>query len=182
MPVVPSPISPPADAVAPPPPAGSPGPGELTSPHFETCRGCADVEGSLRIVSWVSDDGQGIVSRFAVGDVHHGAPGILHGGLLVAAFDESMGCAHALYDLRAVTARLETDFRAPMPVGHEAWFVSRVEAIVGRKLFVSSTAHLDAPDGPVVATALALFLEVGDEHFLRYGREEDLVAAGLLPR
>ena len=181
MPGVPSSISPPADAPVPQPPAGAPGPGERTQGHQPACRGCADVEGSLRIASWVHDDGRSVLSRFAVGPEHQGAPGILHGGLLVAAFDESMGCAHSLFDLRAVTAHLETDFRAPVPVARDAWFTSRIDAIVGRKLYASSTAHLDEPEGPLVATASALFLRVDDEHFLRHGREEDLVAAGYLP-
>lgn len=174
-------ISPPADAPVPQPPAGAPGPGERTPEHQPACRGCGDVEGSLRIASWVDDDGRGVLSRFDVGPAHQGAPGILHGGLLIAAFDESMGSAHSLFERPAVTARLETDFRAPVPVGRTTWLRSRVDAIEGRKLFVSSTAHLDDPDGPVAGTACALFLEVGEEHFLRHGRPEDLVAAGLVP-
>lgn len=172
-------ISPPADASVPQPPADAPGPGERTPEHQPACRGCGDVEGSLRIASWVEDDGIGVRSRFDVGAEHQGAPGILHGGLLTAAFDESMGSAHSLFGQRAVTARLETDFRAPVPVGRTAWLRSRVDAVVGRKLYVGSTLHLDDPDGPVAATARALFLVVGDEHFLRHGREEDLVAAGM---
>lgn len=102
----------------------------------------------------------------------------MHGGLLMAAFDESLGTAHTLVVHVAVTARMETDFRRPVPVGTTLWLHSRVDAVVGRKLFVSGSAHLDALDGPLAGTARALFLTVGAEHFLRHGRAEDLEAVG----
>lgn len=171
-------IQPPPDAPLPQLPEGAPGPGARTPPHHAACFGCADVEGGLRLASWVADDGLTVHSRFDVDGAHQGAPGILHGGLLTAAFDEAMGSAHSLLEIPAVTARLETDFRAPVPVGHTVWLRSRVDAVVGRKLFVRSTAYLDEIDGTVAATARALFLGVTYGHFLRNGRTEDLVAAG----
>lgn len=174
-----SPIAPPVDAPVPVPPPGAPGPGDPTREHYPHCRGCSDVVGGLRIRSWVEDDGHVVRSRFAVGPEHQGAPGILHGGLLTAAFDEAMGSAYTLHVEAAVTARLETDFRAPVPVGTTLWLRSRVDAHVGRKVYVGSTAHLDDPDGPVAGTARALFLAVDETHFFRHGREEDLAAAGV---
>lgn len=171
-------IVPPQDAPLPVPPESAPGPGERTPEHPASCRGCADVEGSLRIASWVEDDGLSVRSRFDVAPDHQGAPGILHGGLLTAAFDEAMGSAHSMFALPAVTARLETDFRAPVPVERTVWLRSRVDALVGRKILVSSAAYLDELDGTVVGTARALFLTVTYGHFLRNGRAEDLEAAG----
>jgi acyl-CoA hydrolase len=96
----------------------------------------------------------------------------------MAAFDESLGTAHTLVVRTAVTARMETDFRAPVPVGRDVWLRSRVDAVVGRKVYISGTAYLDEIGGPVVGTARALFLTVGVEHFLRHGRPEDLEAVG----
>jgi acyl-coenzyme A thioesterase PaaI-like protein len=172
-------IEPPADAPAPQRHPKAPGPGERTRRHSPQCAGCADVPGSLRIESWVDeDDDVAVRSRFPVRSDHQGGPGLLHGGLLMAAFDESLGTAHTLVVRTAVTARMETDFRAPVPVGRDVWLRSRVDAVVGRKVYISGTAYLDDIDGPVVGTARALFLTVGVEHFLRHGRPEDLEAVG----
>jgi hypothetical protein len=76
---VPIPIEPPADAEAPQRHPKAPGPGERTREHYAGCRGCGDVPGSLRIASWVDDDGVAVRSRFDVLDEHQGAPGLLHG-------------------------------------------------------------------------------------------------------
>ncbi|MFC5142163.1 PaaI family thioesterase [Actinomycetospora rhizophila] len=175
---VPISIDPPADAAAPQRNPKAPPPGERTTSHFEGCRGCGDVPGSLRIRSWVADDGISVVSRFDVLDEHQGAPGLLHGGMLMTAFDDSLGTAYTQVTRSAVTARLETDFRRPVPVGTTVWLRSRVDAVVGRKIYVSGDARLGGLDGEVAGTARALFLKVGVEHFLRHGRPEDLEALG----
>lgn len=171
----------PADAVMPERHPRAPAPGERLPPHHPSCRGCADVPGSLRIVSWADDEPLSVRSRFEVGVDHQGAPGLLHGGLLVAVFDESLGATHTLVLRAAVTARLETDFRRPIPVDTTLWLRSRVDGVSGRKMYVTSTAHLDDVDGPVAAAARGLFVEVEAEHFLRHGRPEDLEAVGAPP-
>jgi acyl-coenzyme A thioesterase PaaI-like protein len=175
---VPISIDPPADAGTPQRNPKAPAPGERTTSHFEGCRGCGDVPGSLRVRSWVADDGISVVSRFDVLDEHQGAPGLLHGGMLMTAFDDSLGTAYTQVTRSAVTARLETDFRRPVPVGTTVWLRSRVDAVVGRKIYVSGDARLGALDGEVAGTARALFLKVGVDHFLRHGRPEDLEALG----
>ncbi|MDD7926148.1 PaaI family thioesterase [Actinomycetospora chibensis] len=171
-------IEPPADAAAPQRNPKAPPPGERTTSHYEGCRGCGDVPGSLRVRSWVGDDGVSVISRFDVLEEHQGAPGLLHGGMLMTALDDALGTAYTQVTRSAVTARLETDFRRPVPVGSTLWLRSRVDALVGRKIYVSGEAHLGELDGEVAGTARALFLEVGVEHFLRHGRPEDLEALG----
>jgi len=178
----------PEDATIPPRHPKAPGVGERVPAHSPTCRGCADVPGSLRIESWIDDDageggepGHGVAvrSRMLVTEVMQGGPGLLHGGLLTTMFDESLGSVPALVTRACVTARLETDFRRPVPVGTTLWLRARLDGVAGRKYFVSGEAHLDAEDGPVAATARALFVHVGLEHFLRHSRPEDLEALGV---
>jgi acyl-CoA thioesterase FadM len=96
----------------------------------------------------------------------------------MTAFDDALGSAHTQVVRASVTARMETDFRRPVPVGTTLWLRSRVEAVVGRKVYTSGTAHLGELDGEVAGTARALFLTVGKEHFLRHSRPEDLEALG----
>lgn len=173
-------LDPPADAEIPVRHPKSPAPGELLPVHNPACRGCADVEGGLRIVSW-ADEGTAATSRFDVLSVHQGAPGILHGGYLTAVFDETLGRAYQTVLRRAVTARLEVDFRRPVPVGAPLWVRSSVDAVAGRKLYCRGTAHLGALDGPVAGAARGLYVEVELDHFLLHGRPEDLEAVGATP-
>jgi acyl-coenzyme A thioesterase PaaI-like protein len=180
----------PEDATIPARHPKAPDVGERTPPHNPACRGCADVPGGLRIESWVDDDrgeggepGHGVAvrSRMAVTDDMQGGPGLIHGGFLTAAFDECLGSVPALVTRACVTARLETDFRRPIPVGSTLWLRARLDGVVGRKYFVSAEARIDAEDGPLAGTARALFVQVGVEHFLRHSRPEDLEALGASP-
>lgn len=180
----------PEDATIPPRHPEAPGVGERTPPHGPACRGCADVPGGIRLESWVDDDrgeggepGHGVAvrSRMVVTEDMQGGPGLIHGGFLTAAFDECLGSVPALVTRACVTARLETDFRAPIPVGTTLWLRARLDGVLGRKYFVSAAARLDAEDGPLAGTARALFVQVGVEHFLRHSRTEDLEALGASP-
>ncbi|WP_250548557.1 PaaI family thioesterase [Pseudonocardia sp. H11422] len=113
---------------------------------------------------------------FTVTPDHQGAPGLAHGGLLTAAFDEALGALQVFFREPAVTARLQTQFRRPVPVGTTLYLSARVDRREGRKLWVSGQGRLDTLGGPVAAEADALFLIVPAEHFVEHGRPEDVAA------
>lgn len=119
-------------------------------------------------------EGLGISGEFEVTEHHQGAPGIAHGGLLAAAFDEALGALNWLLLRPAVTARLETDFRMPVPVGERLYIDGRITGIDGRKVYTRAVGHLGAPDGPEALAAAALFIQVGLDHFRDHGRAEDV--------
>ncbi|ASR38523.1 thioesterase [Prauserella marina] len=158
----------PTEPVVPHPAA--PEPGSKLGIHFDQCFGCGDdVEGGLHIRSSVAED-LVVESQFAVTKAHQGAPGLAHGGLLVCAFDEALGSAVGnLLRRPAVTGKLETDFRRPVPVGSTLFITTRFDGIAGRKVFVSAEGRLDAADGPVAVQARALFVTVGIDHFTTHG-------------
>lgn len=170
------PTDPPADAVLPERHPEAPAPGEELGPHYPECFGCGDERPEGLRLRTIAGEGLSVTAAFDVGKAHQGAPGLIHGGLLSTAFDEVMGSVSWLVRVPAVTGRLETDFLAPVPVGHgvhlAAWCVGRA----GRKFYHRAEAHLDAPDGPLVAKAAALFVSVGLEHFVANGRPEEVQA------
>ena len=51
-----------------------------------------------------------INAKFTVTEMHQGAPGLAHGGLLSCAFDEALGKLMWLVRQPAVTGKLETLF------------------------------------------------------------------------
>jgi acyl-coenzyme A thioesterase PaaI-like protein len=120
-------------------------------------------------------------SQFKVTEEHQGAPGLAHGGLLAAAFDEALGSVGWLLFNTSVTGRLETDFVRPVPVGTTLYIVARCDGVDGRKTYLSAEGHLDAPDGPVAVRSTAVFISVVLEHFTTHGRPEDVAMAAADP-
>ena len=65
---------------------------------------------------------------------HVGWPGILHGGVTFSLMDEALGWAVYFQGLHGVTARAETRFRRPIPVGTEliirAWTLEQRRRVI----------------------------------------------------
>ena len=159
------------------PPVEVASPGTVLPPHHSRCFACGDGPGSLGLRLTIVDD-RAMTCEFLVTDQHQGAPGLAHGGVIAAVFDEALGALQHLIGETAVTASLSTRYRRPVPVGSVLFVRSRIERRDGRKLHVSAVGHLDGPDGPVAAEGTALFVVVPAEHF-EQGRAEDVEAARL---
>lgn len=167
---VPSTI-PPADAVVPERHPEAPAPGEAIPLHYSYCIGCGDkAPNGLKMVT-TAGEGLTLTSRFTVTEGHQGAPGLAHGGLLGLAFDEAMGSLNYLIRQPAVTARLETEFLKPVPVGSTLEITARIEGQAGRKLYLSAEGYIEGDRDPVLK-ARALFIVVPVEHFIKNAPSE----------
>jgi acyl-coenzyme A thioesterase PaaI-like protein len=148
--------------------------GELPS-HYDMCYGCGHGHEAglhMRVVAGELS----VHAEFEVTQLHQGAPGLAHGGLLGTAFDEALGALNWLLLRPAVTARLEVDFRRPVPVGSVLHIDARIVGQSGRKVYTRAVGRL-GPEGPVALTASALFLQVPLQHFVEHGRDEDVQRA-----
>lgn len=103
---------------------------------------------------------------------HQGAPGLIHGGVLAAVFDEALGALNWLLMHPAVTASLHVNFRKPVRVGERVSIEARIDGVAGRKVTCSGEGFLG--DGTVVATATGLFVQVPLEHFAKHGRVDEV--------
>jgi acyl-coenzyme A thioesterase PaaI-like protein len=94
---------------------------------------------------------------------HSGAIEFAHGGAIATILDDTIGTLlMAIVDEVGVTARLEVDYVAPVPLGVPLEVVSWIDARESRKVF--STAELRrGPD--TLARAKGLFIIVADDHF-----------------
>lgn len=146
--------------------------GDRLPSHYELCYGCGLSHPAGLHMSVTAGD-LSVHATFEVTEAHQGAPGLAHGGLLSTAFDEALGALNWLLLAPAVTARLETDFRRPVPVGSvlhiDAWIVGQS----GRKVYTRAVGRL-GQDGPLALTASALFLQVPLQHFVDNGRPQDV--------
>ena len=85
-----------------------------------------------------------LTGQFVVTDQHQGAPGLAHGGLLALAFDEALGKLMWLLRAPAVTARLETDFMKPVPIGSTLFITAEIVGQEGRKVYSKAEGRLDS--------------------------------------
>jgi acyl-coenzyme A thioesterase PaaI-like protein len=111
-------------------------------------------------------EGLSLTSRFTVTDAHQGSPGLAHGGMLTLAFDEASSALFWMIRKPAVTARLETEFLRPVPVGSTLEISARITGVAGRKAYTEAIGRLGGSDGEIAVKAHALFIIVPIEHFL----------------
>lgn len=164
--------TPPPEAEQPPPHPEAPPPGSKLGPHYAECFGCGDEQpGGLQLRVTVGE-GLSATAEFTVREHHQGAPGLAHGGLLTAAFDEALGTVGWLLRRPLVTGRLETDFLRPVPVGTTLHIEARCTGVVGRKVYVEADGRMDGSSGTVAVRAAGLFIAVPLEHFSDHGSPE----------
>ncbi len=166
------PTAPPPDAVVPMRSVNAPAPGQDIPSHYRWCFGCGVEHPTGLHMQITAGEGLTVSGVFTATEHHQGAPGLAHGGLLSAALDEILGSLNWLLAGPAVTARLETDFRRPVPVGTRLYVEAEVVGVKGRKVFTRAVGRLNADDGPVAVSAAALFIQVPLQHFVDHGTAE----------
>jgi acyl-coenzyme A thioesterase PaaI-like protein len=160
---------PPEGATIPDPHADAPPAGTPIPSHYRWCVACgADHPAGLHL-QMVTGEGLRVHGTFSVSANHQGSPGLAHGGVLATAMDEALGYLTWVVGTPAVTARLEVDYRLPVPVTSVLALEAEVIGVRGRKVYCRGSARLGGPDGPVAIEARALFLQVSIEHFLHAG-------------
>ena len=173
--------TPPDGAIIPERHPEAPATGTKIPSHFAHCFGCGEKHPTgLHLVAHVGD-AMNITAEFVVSENHQGAPGLAHGGLLSLAFDEALGKLMWLLRAPAVTARLETDFLKPVPMGSKLFISAEITGQVSRKVYCSAIGRLNSANGEVAVRAAALFVIVPMSHFLQNAPAEYLEAIAKTP-
>lgn len=108
-----------------------------------------------------ADDAVGSVLVFYhLGERLSGHAGIVHGGISAVLLDEVMGraCFPRLIGKIGVTAKLELEYKSPIPVGSIVLVRADTREVQGRKAWVDAVVE-DAVDGRLQVEATALFIE-----------------------
>lgn len=133
----------------------------LKGMHTPYCWGCGvDAEQGLGLRPEL--DGSLVRADLEFARRFEGGPGTVHGGAITAFVDDLLGYVPVAYGSPGVTARLDTNFISPVPIGvtvyGEAW-MSRVDK---HKMWAEGTIEYD---GRVLVEASALFIEIDFEHY-----------------
>ncbi|WP_040522200.1 PaaI family thioesterase [Gordonia araii] len=145
-------------------------PGQPIRFHHALCYGCGDDAVNGLHVTVTAGEGLGSTATMNVASWMEGGPGVIHGGILSAAFDEVMGTTALLIGVPVVTGHLEIDFAQPIPIESSLRFTATILGKQRRKVYTSSAAYIDGPDGAgeakPVATSQALFIGIDPrQHF-----------------
>jgi acyl-coenzyme A thioesterase PaaI-like protein len=106
-------------------------------------------------------EGDELLGVFAMQEIHQSYPGRVHGGVVTAMLDETIGRAVALGDptVFGVTVELNVKFRKPVPIDPELRVLARITTDPTRRLY-EGTGEIVLPDGTVVAEAWGRYLRM----------------------
>jgi uncharacterized protein (TIGR00369 family) len=104
-----------------------------------------------------------LVATFKTTEEHQSYPGRVHGGIISAILDETIGRAVQTThpEVFGVTMDLEVRFRVPVPLGVELKVVARVDKFT--QMGMTGSGELLLPDGTVAAQAKARYAKLSPE-------------------
>ena len=100
-----------------------------------------------------------------------GPPGHVHGGAIAAVLDEALGAAAWMNGLYSMTARLQIDYMAALPIDTPVFVEAWVEKQEGKK--VTLNGCLKNTDGKVFSKTSSLFIKQNREKFEQMGDMPD---------
>jgi uncharacterized protein (TIGR00369 family) len=130
-------------------------------PTSRMCFVCGESNPAGVHVRFYEQEDGSVSSRFTPAEQHQGYPGRMHGGVITAVMDETIGRAIMIKygeTIWGVTAELTVRFRKPVPLGVELTAVGRITAENSR-LF-EGAGELYLPDGTVAVEAVGKFIKL----------------------
>jgi acyl-coenzyme A thioesterase PaaI-like protein len=120
------------------------------------------LENSIGLhLAFYTDEQSRCVARFHPREEHQGYPGQLHGGVISALLDETMGRVLVDQNIWAITGRLEIKFARPVPLDQELTVVG--ELTRNRSRAYEATGEIRLPNGTVLVEGSGLYIRIPDE-------------------
>lgn len=129
-------------------------------PGSKMCFLCG-VDNPIGLHLSFSTDGEQVWTEFTPTAVYQGWPGVVHGGILAALLDETMGRVAFLRKEWMVTVKMEVTYRQPVPPGQPLKVSARCEQ--WRSGRMTTTGEITLADGSIAVQGRALYLRVPDD-------------------
>lgn len=115
------------------------------------CFGCGSA--NLQGLHMQFTDTRGMTARgeFTPAESHQGWPGYVHGGILMTALDEIIGCVCHINNIFTVTAKIEARLKSMARIGEPLVLTAEIVKKTSRTLEVE--ARMKRKDGSPVAEA-----------------------------
>jgi acyl-coenzyme A thioesterase PaaI-like protein len=130
-------------------------------PTSRMCFVCGESNPAGVHVRFYEQEDGSVLARFTGCDHHQGYPGRMHGGIITAVMDETMGRAIMTRygdNIWGVTAELNVRFRQPVPLNVELTAVGRITE--EKKRLFEGSGELYLPDGSVAVEAVGKFVKM----------------------
>ncbi len=115
----------------------------------------------LKITYYKNTKDDAFMARVWFGPAAEGPPGYAHGGSIAAVCDEAMGLAVWLKGYRAVSAKIEIDYKKMLPLKTTAIVEMWVVQARGKKIVAKGRVRNE--DGTVYSEARGLFVSIDPE-------------------
>ena len=110
----------------------------------------------------------GTVGTLGLGQAYEGPPGYAHGGMSALLLDQLLGATAIAAGLWGMTVRLETDYRAPVPLRTPLELRARVVEDAGRRTVVTGTIATAAEPATVLVAGRGVFVMPRPERLTGY--------------
>ena len=134
--------------------------GTMQQPDSNACFVCGKLNPSGLKLDFHEIDGR-VETTYTPDALHQGWPGYVHGGILYAVLDETLGRVGFTINAWTMSGRVEIRYREPAPIGQSLRVVGTLVRDRGRALEVQGFAQL--PDGRIVAEATGLYMRIPDD-------------------
>jgi len=119
------------------------------------------------------EDGS-VLARFTGEEHHQSYPGRMHGGVITAVLDETIGRAVMITygeGIWGVTTELTMRFRQPVPLGVELTVIGRITKD-GSRMF-EGTGELYLPDGTMAAEGRGRYIKLALDQIADFDAERE---------
>ena len=125
-------------------------------PEHGSCFICGSENPHNLGIHWYVDEKGVVSSEFTLTLAQQGPPGHAHGGASAAVLDEVMGAAVWQAGYTAAAAKIEVNYRVPVPLGECITTKGYVTRRSGRKIYARGEICL--PDGTVAVLGKGLYI------------------------
>lgn len=119
------------------------------------------MDEAMVIVRYYRRPEGGMAAVASFGPMSEGAPGQVHGGMILTVMDEALGAAAWLEGHHVLTVRLSTEFRKSVPVRAQLLVETRI--ISARHRLVRVEGVLLGPDRTLYASSKGEFMDLNEE-------------------
>jgi acyl-coenzyme A thioesterase PaaI-like protein len=125
-------------------------------PEHGSCFLCGSENPHNPGLCWYVDEKGAVSSEFTLTLAQQGPPGHAHGGLSAAVLDEVMGAAVWQAGYMVAAARIEVNYRKPVPLGELIQTRGCITRRVRRKIYTRGEIYL--PSGTLLVEGKGLFV------------------------
>lgn len=143
-------------------------------PTSRMCFVCGERnQAGIHVRFYEQEDGS-LLAKFVGSEHHQGYPGRMHGGVITAILDETIGRAIMIRygdDIWGVTVELNVRFLKPVPLDTPLTAVGRI--MVDKSRVFEGTGDLFLPDGTVAATCAGKYLKMDITNIADFDEERE---------